>query len=229
MATAVEVKERPILFSGPMVRAILNGHKTQTRRVIKPQPLTWKHDERGFEFLRTDEHRPVFADTFARNYSPYGQSGDHLWVRETWAVGNIYDNTTPRDICDDIRSREGFPSTKAPCKVAYPASDGCIGLKGRPSIHMPRWASRITLQVTGVRIEQLQSISNADIAAEGIEPIGEENTIANGSHVTQCGRLDGRYSTMRQLWSELWAKINGQASWDANPWVWVVEFAKTEN
>ena len=225
------VRENPILFSGAMVRAILQGRKTQTRRMIKPQPITWHHEEREFEFLRTEEHRPVFADTFAKIYSPYGQPDDFLWVRETWKTGCNLDKYSPKQI------REKFEDGKC-CPMFYVADGehkrwgnhdiadfGDWG-KTRVSIHMPRWASRITLEIVDVRIEQLQSISNADIAAEGIEPIGDERSVGSDGQFAQAGRLENRYSTMRQLWSELWESINGAGSWSANPWVWVVEFKR---
>ncbi|MEM9825206.1 MAG: hypothetical protein AAF958_01395 [Planctomycetota bacterium] len=91
---------------------------------------------------------------------------------------------------------------------------------------MPRRHSRITLEITDVRIEQLQSITNQDIAAEGIQPIGEERPVGNDGQTAQAGKLGDRYSTMRQLWSELWESINGPGSWNVNPWLWVVAFQR---
>jgi hypothetical protein len=93
---------------------------------------------------------------------------------------------------------------------------------------MPRVYSRITLEITGVRVERLQDITNADCVAEGIEPIGDEQTIKGTGFTVQAGRLNDRYSTVRQLYSELWESINGPGAWNANPWVWVVEFRRCE-
>jgi len=225
MTTATAVKERPILFSGPMVRAILDSRKTQTRRIIKPQPITWKHDERGFELKRTDEHRPVFADTFAKNYSPYGQPGDFLWVRETWKTGCNLDKYSPKQIrekYEDAGYRLGDRANGKCCPMLYLANGehkrwgdydiadfGEWG-KTRVSIHMPRWASRITLEITGVRVEQLQDITEHDAWMEGCH----DSTIPT------------KYKTSVAWFHELWSSINGPASWIANPWVWVVGFRR---
>ena len=198
----MSTKERPILFSGLMVRAILEGRKTQTRRIVKclvsdgavfgvrpmiDEPGMWLYNGRVFP-------------------CPYGKPGDRLWVRETFSVcvdSNIF------------YKADGKP-------------DPWDGIKWKPSIHMPRVASRITLEITGVRVEQLQDITNADCVAEGIEPIGDEQTIKGTGFTVQAGRLNDRYSTVRQLYSELWESINGPGAWNANPWVWVVEFKRLE-
>jgi hypothetical protein len=220
-------KERPILFSGPMVRAILDGRKTQTRRTVKPQPpiKEWFQSESGqdcgFFNCKPNEWRMSGAVGVARSemgpvwpkdYTwrcPYGPPGDRLWVREThckYGGGFIY---------------------RADYGNLTPISDG-IGGPWKPSIHMPRWASRITLEITGVSVERVHDITNADCVAEGIEPIGDELIIKGTGFTVQAGRLDDRYSTVRQLYSELWESINGPGSWNANPWVWVVEFAKVD-
>jgi len=167
------MKERPILFSGPMVRAILEGRKTQTRRIVKPQPLR----DRGVMAFNDGEHPQMRC--------PYGKPGDRLWVRETW--------------CPDVE----------PYTFRYKA-DGDEPLeRWRPSIHIPRWASRITLEVVSVRVERLQNISEDDALAEGITLV-ERGT----SPVDQFNKL--------------WESINGPGSWEANPWVWVVEFKRIE-
>lgn len=210
--------ERPILFSAPMVRAILEGRKTQTRRVVKPP--------RGHELveLRSHEADPRFSgkhnDPMSWGYPyfddgapallgqwpelcPYGAPGDRLWVRETFC-GNCDDSLVYRATVDadtDWNSEE------------------IAETRWRPSIHMPRWASRIDLEVTGVRVERLRDINETDAIAEGIQPFGD----GNGYHVDE-GRF--YYGTASGSYCSLWESINGAGSWNANPWVWVVEFKR---
>ena len=197
---------RPILFSAPMVRAILAGRKTQTRLVVKPQPLP----NLPFVGMKGDEARwavylggDVSVDSEVR--CPYGGPGDELWVRETWRPGR--------------HSRHAF----------YRATDddGAVAKVWRPSIHMPRWASRLTLRVTGVRVERLQAISEEDAVAEGVERVWRDVPPAMGGGVEPrrdyldeerwCASASDSYRT-------LWESINGPGSWARNPWVWVVSF-----
>jgi len=189
------MKERPIIFSGPMVRAILNGSKTQTRRVAKLTANGYVKEPGGHRRWHT-------ADFDARLACRYGQPGDRLWVRETWrhieggavydAAGGLMDSHDPETIYR--ADRPHFPGP------------------WRPAIHMPRWASRIALEVTGVRVERLHEISEADAIAEGVN---------NSLHLP-----GGRFA--RENFAHLWWTINGDGSWDANPWVWVVDFRRTE-
>lgn len=199
------MKERPILFSAPMVRAILNGSKTQTRRVAKG----------------------LIA-------CPYGKPGDQLWVREAWRIG-AWDENRPAfalDYCDGARKewievpdamgddgelfdRLWQQSSDDAAKALgiqdrYQWEPGQSPCRWRPSIHMPRWASRIQLEITGIRVERLQDISEADAEAEGVR---------NSLHL-QGGRF------ARDNFAHLWWTINGAGSWDANPWVWVIEFRR---
>jgi len=206
------MKERPILFSAPMVRAILAGTKTQTRRVVKPQPEA-EHGGEPYWFVggyRAWTYRNT-TDLLRKGGNvlpcPYGQPGDRLWVREAWQAELRWDWTAPRDI------KRGSPIYFEFGDEAVPA---CAGKK-RPSIHMPRWASRITLEVTAVRVERLHDISADDARAEGCpdKPVP--------------GAEQASVDLLAKLWfHDLWAQINGQASWDANPWVWVVEFKRIE-
>ncbi len=195
------MKERPILFSAPMVRAILAGTKTQTRRVAK-HPLAqnlsyivdigkgWFGDEEGEVQIRC----------------PYGQPGDRLWVRETWQA--VSGNDRARHIMTHPRPDRGWLEYAATPRADEPA------YKWRPSIHMPRWASRITLEVTGVRVERLQDISEADAMAEGV-------------HYSLLEKIQaGQDRWARHAYKKLWETINGSDSWDLNPWVWVVEFKR---
>lgn len=167
------MKERPILFSGPMVRAILEGRKTQTRRVVKPQPRCLETGN-GFKWFTWPEDAPVFGK-YAKNHGfmpdhllvdhcPYGKPGDLLWVRETafpdFPKDFSYYDWTWAEVPDEYRT---------PAYVLYQASSPDISLRWKPSIHMPRHASRLTLRITGIRVERVQSISEADALAEGCD------------------------------------------------------------
>ena len=181
------MNKRPILFSAPMVRALLNGSKTQTRRVVKPQHLKF-FDQSAVDMLGAWDKRPL----------PYGQPGDRLWVRETWWHDEednsiIYRVDANSDIVDVNKHETGLAK-----------------YNWRPSIFMPRAASRITLEITAVRVERLQDISEADALAEG---------------VTAKKTPDACY-TAREAYAVLWESINDPGSWDLNPWVWVIEFKK---
>jgi len=187
-------RERPILFNGDMVRAILEGRKTMTRRVMKHQPGEVTAVGRPLFFQDGDTGRRVSPKC------PYGQPGDHLWVRETFA-----------DEAGDTRKYLGD-------HIYYRADGDGVDLQDgfwTPSIHMPRWASRITLEVTGVRVERLQDISEEDAQAEGAEP-----KLCTGYP------YHNPPSTHTNGFCQLWESINGPGSWDANPWVWVVEFRR---
>jgi len=209
------MKERPILFSGLMVRAILDGRKTQTRRIIKPQPSMvhfGDHEALGWEGnICADGWLGVGVSRVKEwaNYlkCPYGKPGDRLWVRETWAPMSTFDPS---------------PETGAVYKADNYPSQSVIACKWKPSIHMPRWASRITLEITGVRVERLHDISEADAMAEGVERIDLSPRKINGMQVHPLK------SSYFAAFMELWRSINGPESWAANPWVWVVEFRRCE-
>ncbi len=209
------MKERPILFSSPMVRAILEGRKTQTRRVVKPQPPAG-HTFAGFTIhstLTSDEGKAVWraGNTSAylrdahRVRCPYGQPGDRLWVREAWRTYASLDDIPPRGIAPGA----GVQYEAGGSNVIGTNRLHCMG-KLRPGMFMPRFASRITLEITGVRVERLQDISPDDCIAEGAWPIAHR----------ELGRGDEAVAAYRQLWES----IHGPGSWAANPWVWVIEF-----
>lgn len=230
------MKERPILFSAPMVRAILAGTKTQTRRAVKPQPalvdprnsrlpglyrngdFAWR-DKGAPLGCATISCKPNGPDGWALENSPFGQPGDRLWVRETWLdlQGTGIERAT-----GDL-SRYAYAADTPPgshgdeCRKNY-------GLRWRPSIHMPRWASRITLEITGVRVERLQGISEADAEAEGCAK-NHNGYYLGGPHAVS-GRK--QMATAQSAYRDLWESINGAGSWEANPWVWVVEFKRVE-
>lgn len=215
--------ERPILFSGEMVRAILDGRKTQTRRVVTHRRY-WCMEERddGSPWPFFDPY--VYAEPEAIEVPcPYGEPGDLLYVRETHAI-------VPASAYRCSREDDGSPVPHRVSPEGVPwVNCWAIYREGwtrsqpshwRPSIHMPRWASRITLRVTGVRVERVQDISTDDAFWEGVEDCHED------------GHDDCFYGTAgpRCSFRRLWDHINGprRYGWDANPWVWVVEFERVE-
>ncbi len=203
------MKERPILFSAPMVRAILEGRKTQTRRVAKLTHAGHVKEPGGHRRWHT-------ADFDARLACPYGQPGDRLWVRETYADltqthGRCWERLNEQTRRYE-RGRDPFIWYRADGDQPD-VGDGALNPeRWRPSIHMPRSRSRITLEITGVRVERLNEISGADCIAEGIVE-GEAPQYVFGLH---------------EAYRNLWESINGPGSWITNPWVWVVEFRRME-
>lgn len=219
------MRERPILFSAPMVRAILAGQKTQTRRVVKPQPQ-YEHRFIGDGLVLTTRKKDTTTSIHSpliTAHCPYGQPGDRLWVRETFCP--IY----PQD--------PHYHGGK-PIEYDYAATykhesrlGDLIGekKKWKPSIHMPRTASRILLEITAVRIERLQDISAEDACREGVESWIEDGGEVHAPPPGFDGQYPGtdgtiRVSPARVAFCSMWESINGTASWAANPWVWVIEF-----
>jgi len=212
------MKERPILFSGEMVRAILDGRKTQTRRVIKPQPPQWNWNTR-----RNSTFNVQVSLNDNREYwvkCPYGAHGGYLWVRETWNSDQQYADYKPSEI------PKGAPIYYK-ADVGEPDPDG-VRFIWRPSIFMPRMFSRITLEITGVRVKQVQDINADDCLAEGcpmdhlhdvIHPVFEDGTCVSVGAV-------GQLAWFRNLWDSINAKRG--YGWKVNPWVWVIEFKKLE-
>lgn len=204
-------KERPILFNAAMVRALLNGHKTQARRVMKPQPEPTPDDYPGpkghwwpsnavqsMVHIENQVQNGEEWSGFAAEICPYGRKGDRVWVREAHYINGMI---CPEEPCPPVIYR----ADPLPCWEGEEHE-----IRWRPSIHMPRWASRITLEIVSVRVEQLQDISNEDAVAEGIGT-----------------PLDIRYAALDEF-KPLWESINGAGSWAANPWVWVIEFKRLE-
>lgn len=236
MKSETTVKERPILFSAPMVRAILDGRKTMTRRVVKPQPqrrqvgssIAFAMDADDWAWgYKGQPHRCTVSNkrggpTGYTSECPYGQPGDRLWVREAFLPCNGIGDVHPVEIgsASYVCFRDGsqnfkvggyFEDNKDPQACKWPRN-----AKWRPSIHMPRWASRINLEVTGVRVERLQDITEEEAEREGAA-LCEHFTDAKRGHPLQPHKT---------AFAWLWNKINGRDSWAANPWVWVVEFKR---
>lgn len=203
--------DHPILFSAPMIRALLDGRKTQTRRVLKPQPkpqatfFAYDLGENGFFARWLEEDDQGNADLpFARIPA---MKGDRLWVREAWSGLHVWRQMKPyaRGECGSLTAKE----------VHYWADGNPMHgdwERPRPSIHMPRWASRLTLIVTGVKAQRLQDISEEDASAEGcFKPY-------------DIAMRDLTDSPYRTSFARLWSSINGPDAWEANPWVTAITF-----
>jgi hypothetical protein len=213
---------RPILFSAPMVRALLDGTKTQTRRLVKPAP-----DLRA-PIASVENIWGGFIDIAEKKFPcPYGQPGDRLWVRETFMdlTGTGVEHRDRKG----LRQRYAFAVDSPPGSYGYNARKD-FGLKWKPAIHMPRAASRILLEVVSVRVERLRGISRKDAAAEGLhcyEHFWRDSDYPLDDIAYEPAQgWPTRYSCPVQAYQALWESINGAGSWDANPWVWVVEFKR---
>ena len=240
MTTETKIKERGILFSPPMVRALLGGRKTQTRRAVKPKPTG------------TVNGMPYWGDLgikanlreYAHPPCPYGQPGDRLWVRERWRVaawhegepilieyedgthceesgsdadyyGSWYERMMEQSADDCARA-----GLKPDDDGIYNMNESGVVTRWRPSLFMPRWASRITLEITSVRVERVQGISEADALAEGVEQGWRDVQLVGGAQGVSR-------TTARQAYAALWDSINSKKHpWASNPWVWVIEFRK---
>jgi hypothetical protein len=248
----VSAKERPILFSAPMVRAILEGRKSQTRRVVKPQPvLNLDSDDIHKVGLPESKGLGYYSGSTPYRWSkkdrapdrtpcPYGAPGDRLWVREPWKAHSTFNHLPPRDIPQSRVFYLAGPEAYSPDHARY-----------RHARFMPRWASRILLEVTDERVERLQAISEADAVAEGAEASafpgpwwqGYKDFDGELIHQQATGEQPPDWMiepkpmrSMKHLdrsavdqFRALWFSINGLESWDANPWVWVISFRRLES
>ncbi|MFD1226803.1 hypothetical protein [Pseudochrobactrum kiredjianiae] len=223
------MRTAPILFSAPMIRALYNGRKTQTRRILKPQPTDANSKFRGFAGV--SDTKAVFTSDFPAQPEtvrlPYSV-GDRLWVRESWRcnswaadVATIFYKA--HENCSYTEMHEQFPI--AGQKGIAPSQSW------KPSIHMPRWISRLTLTITNVRIERLQDISEEDAMAEGITMTLEDSPACawfSGIHTNTNlapENMDGwHFNDAQAAFQDLWNKINGANAWDANPWVIALTF-----
>lgn len=222
------MKERPILLNGDMVRAVLNGTKTQTRRIMKVQPESAEFESRFIidstklaEIGKWCWAEPgVFVNPrrSALFSCPFGAVGDRLWVREAFRVHSRA--TDVATLVYKASERQSWTEQTHRVPVEKCNKPAVID-KWTPSIHMPRWASRITLEITGVRVERLQAISEVDAAAEGVPPAPD----FDGTFLTP----EGDYATAKVAFQRLWESIYKPAGWQANPWCWVIEFKRVEN
>lgn len=279
--------ERPILFSGPMVRALLDGRKIMTRRVMKPQPIPsdgpfFEYSDPALRGVWTNEPRWDNRDLFwvegdnehRWRRCPYGQPGDRLWVRETWTadVGHKlagYTGAWWHEVPKSLRTRRSAEMLyyraddsryHAPSDEVWalqsadelgpevrrsewePSQEDWEGVRWQPSIFMPRWASRITLEITNVRVERLQDISPQDALAEGCGEIGDHLPAfpekyeewsevererwrageARATYIARCADADNAIAAFSQLWDSI--NAGRGYSFESNPWVWAISF-----
>lgn len=217
-------KERPILFTGPMVRAILDGRKTQTRRALRHQPLdilpmpnSKAPNQESWVTLETRDPKPHGTVIRCR----YGVPGDRLWVRETWAQGIRHKVIYKAD----FYTEDGFGSEIVDLETGETAP-----LVWKPSIHMPRSASRLTLEITGVRVERIQEITKDEAKLEGIQGHVENFGPRSNPHMIYPAfpEKEGGFHSAVAAFEALWNSINEKRGlgWAANPWVWVIEFKR---
>lgn len=220
------MKERPILFSAPMVRALLDGSKTQTRRIVKKVGLAAPAPQSVIGGAAT------YAGGMVA-HCPYGHPGDRIWVRERFRLTDTFDLDSPSRVgerCVDA----GYKTPWTPIQyeadgwrrdwhhVGTPPHDGTVPKPGktRVSLHMPRWASRILLEIVSVRVERLNDCSEADALAEGVKAQPCDHVRLSCNEIGCCG------PAARGMYAALWDQINGAGAWAANPWVWVIEFKR---
>ena len=231
------VKERGMIFNAEIVRAILDGRKTQMRLIMKPQP---KDCPRGGHWWPSDKHRTMLHVEEALQNSegiwagivgdacPFGDVGDRIWVREAFQGPLVSE-----ELLEEYRAYPEKFENPEYCEYAadggprpeYCDLDDNLRHGWRPSIHMPRWASRITLEITGVRLERLQNISDEDVDAEGFA--GDYPTSALPA-LFPGEPSDWSHLSMQDCYGVLWQSIYGEESWQANPWVWVITFQRVE-
>lgn len=231
--------ERSVRFTAHEVRATLAGTKTQMRRVMRVQPTwdesraEWRYESPRCSAGWSGDRPRACAALIARDDCPYGKPGDRLWVRETWRTASSGRSYTTGHVSVHVEYREQTSGTRGPERGRQTQTEWALSdeeydalmraaygssrpYAWRPSIHMPRWASRITLEVTGVRVERLHDITEEDARAEGVMRLD------GGSFVSMGVPILGA----REAFCALWRSTYGAASWAANPWVWVVEFRR---
>ncbi|HGF9262142.1 hypothetical protein [Klebsiella pneumoniae] len=247
--------ERGMIFNAEMVRAILDGRKTQTRRIMKPQPEPcprgghWWPSNVFKTMLHVEEEMQNGKGGWGGlvgDACPFGDVGDRIWVREAYRFPASLDDISPTGV-GEMAVATGYRKPWAPTFYEFTGtfSDGWKGFetppkvsdagKLRPSIHMPRWASRILLEITDVRVERLNAISPEDAESEGLE---RTNFTGFGDEpgLPSYPEPDVYFDPLKKQWKEyppeafagLWESIYGEGSWQANPWVWVIEFKRVE-
>lgn len=240
------MKERPIIMNAEMVRAILDETKTQTRRIIKPQPSCFENGMPLDATISTDKRirREIIC--------PYGISGDNLWVRETFTFESnlgadiyVYEYSPPFNDGRPVKWEENQDQGKYWWQPHYKATDPVPALTcheddcqqcekdghgshWKPSIHMPRWASRIILEITDVRVERLNDISEEDAKKEGIKSryINTDIKCCSTKIYPAFPDKDGGFHTAKEAFEALWESIYGEGSWNVNPWVWCISFRR---
>ncbi|HII0027844.1 TPA: hypothetical protein ACYX6F_001178 [Klebsiella pneumoniae] len=236
------MKERGMIFNSEMVRAILDGRKTQTRRIMEPQPandiercIFPNPEVIGWKSSRRHKHGSTTA-----HFCHYGKPGDRIWVRETWGVVS-HSFSDDGLMIDWVPDRPATAIHEMPFGNGYYSGYAIYAADGdftwgdddgyedgrscwKPSIHMPRAASRIVLEITDVRVEQLNAISEKDATAEGVPPAGSLLPDYPGTFLTP----KGDFATAKVAFQRLWESIYGEESWKANGWVWVIEFKRVE-
>ncbi|HDU2745354.1 TPA: hypothetical protein RFC48_000655 [Klebsiella pneumoniae] len=240
------MKERGMIFNAEMVRALLDGRKTQTRRPIKWKQTRFteigeREDGSKWPWSEDAEHACDFWHP-----CPFGAVGERIWVREAFRFPASLDDVSPTGV-GEMAVATGYRKPWAPTFYEFTGtfSDGWKGFetppkvsgagKLRPSIHMPRWASRILLEITGVRVERLNAISPEDAESEGLE---RTNFTGFGDEpgLPSYPEPDVYFDPLKKQWKEyppeafagLWESLYGEGSWQANPWVWVIEFKRVE-
>lgn len=225
MSVATQVRERPMLFNGEMVRAIREGRKTKTRRVVNPRyPFEVDEREDGslwpfFPSYVTGEPDVEWLEC------PFGEPGDRLWGRETYRghTGSIVQDGAPDgyELCLAYAAG-GYSGTLRVDSAAYNRHIGDPARRWRPSIHMPRWASRITLEITEVRVERVREITEEDARAEGC-------SWSDGAPEVDTGQFTEQPYEAREEFQHLWNAVSEpRFGWDADPFVWVVSFRRVE-
>lgn len=219
------MKERPILFSAPMVRAILDGRKTMTRRVIKKQPLDILPMNVPNQWCALDEWGED-GNKGSIRACRFGVPGDQLWVRETFGIfdraGNERAIAYKADGDDGPATWVEVPKDKYFKDDYFPADE-----RWRPSIHMPRWASRITLEITDVRVERVQEITEKDSALEGT--LECDGLFDEAEYCRLTKEMGDAMGDLTPAFRQLWDSINGKTHpWESNPWVWVISFKRID-
>jgi len=228
MKTKSKIQERPILFKPEMVKAILEGRKTQTRRIIRDQELVEPNPDDGSANFVHSPRCPSYCDYACAGpdgYCPYGQPGDHLWVKERWSP--VECSREPKNACDSF---EGSHVNYAADFLDQPPYGKSIRWKS--SLYMPRWASRLTLEIVQVRVQRVKDISEGDAIAEGVGAWRDNWSRREAAEAFIRGteaRVETKNAkTAKRLFYLLWQKINTKRGhgWDKNPWVWVIEFER---